>query len=115
MRSRRDLLKGQIANDRVVRIGLQNQAESLVDSKSHSHQLLDRMIRQSLRHPDNLRAVLGQAVPDLPAISTAREPICWSENSRSVTGGIERPMCRSPTARSGATIRSPTGNNSATH
>jgi hypothetical protein len=36
---------------------------------SHSdrppHQLLDRMIRQSLRHPDNLRALLGQAVPDL--------------------------------------------------
>jgi hypothetical protein len=29
------------------------------------HQLLDRMIRQSLRHPDNLRALLGQAIPDL--------------------------------------------------
>jgi hypothetical protein len=28
------------------------------------YQLLDRMIRRSVRHPDNLRALLGRAVPD---------------------------------------------------
>src|SRR6185312_17149878 len=43
-----------------------NPAVTLADQDA-PHQFVDRMMRQTLKHPANLRSLLGQAVPHLAA------------------------------------------------